>query len=432
VVQPVAADLDEVHRTSHGPPAPFAALELTVLGLDAGVNAGLYGPGGACVVAGYDPSRRRATIEIGGAGGRTVVSSRRMRLRTPFRFAFVLCENQVTVLADSGDGWAPLCTERNRVAALVDLRRQGVLGAHTFGWGPSRPGSRVRVSDVRAGSFGQTGLRDLHLVQHADGRPYVRDGRAYLTATCAGLGFFRQAHWGVFSVDLAAPDTLQQVAQLFFERDGLVLGDHAGQVIVNEQDGTFVVATSSWGDFDAATGVHVRSTTTRDDVLSGVHVLSTERLSLPTSVSSWDPALTRIGGRWHVAFVESPSQAPFVFRPALAVGPAGADHGTGLQLVAADATVTACEGPILQHVAGEWWLLASDGAARQYRVYDLSMRPQGALDAPYGTNLPHPQLVPRPAGGWWLLTFDGTPYARRRMGYGTHGDVLVMASREAT
>ena len=54
-------------------------------------------------------------------------------------------------------------------------------------------------------------------------------------------------------------------------------------------------------------------------------VLATERLSLPTNVSSWDPALTRIDGRWHVAFVESPSQAPFMFHPALAVGPAGAD-----------------------------------------------------------------------------------------------------------
>jgi hypothetical protein len=290
----------------------------------------------------------------------------------------------------------------------------------------------VRVSDVRAGSFGQTGLRDLHLVQHADGRPYVRDGRAYLSATCAGLGFFQQAHWGVFTVDLHAPDRLEQVAQLFFERDGLVLGDHAGQVVVDEQDGSYVVATSSWGDFDPATGVHVRATTTRSDVLAGVHVLATERLSLPTSVSSWDPALTRIDGRWHVAFVESPSQAPFMFHPALAVGPAGADHATGLQLVGSDVSMVRCEGPILQQVNGQWWLLVSDGVARKYRVYDLAMRPQGTLDAPYGTNLPHPQLVPRPGGGWWLLTFDGTPYARRRMGYGTHGDVLVMASQEAT
>ena len=52
-----------------------------------------------------------------------------------------------------------------------------------------------------------------------------------------------------------------------------------------------------------------------------------ERLALPTSVSSWDPALTKINGRWHLAFVESPAQQPaFVFHPALAA--AGAKpHG---------------------------------------------------------------------------------------------------------
>jgi hypothetical protein len=63
----------------------------------------------------------------------------------------------------------PLCTERERVAAMVDLRMPGVLGAHTFGWGPSGPGARVRVGDVRAGTFGQTGLRDLHLVSTPTG-----------------------------------------------------------------------------------------------------------------------------------------------------------------------------------------------------------------------------------------------------------------------
>ena len=47
------------------------------------------------------------------------------------------------------------------------------------------------------------GLRDLHLVQHADGSPYTRDGRMFLTATCAGMGFFQQAHWAVFAFDPA-------------------------------------------------------------------------------------------------------------------------------------------------------------------------------------------------------------------------------------
>jgi hypothetical protein len=75
-------------------------------------------------------------------------------------------------------------------------------------------------------------------------------------------------------------------------------------------------------------------------------------------------------------------------------------------------------------------LLASDGVGRQYPVYDLSMKPQGSLDAPYGSNIPHPQLVSRPTGGWLMITFEGTQYAEPLLGYGTHGDVLVMASQD--
>jgi hypothetical protein len=162
-------------------------------------------------------------------------------------------------------------------------------------------------------------------------------------------------------------------------------------------------------------------------------VLATERLALPTAVSSWDPALTKIGGRWHVAFVESPAQQPaFVFHPALAAGPRGADYADGLALLGADTSVGQTEGTILQRFGSTWYLLASDGDARQYPVYDLGMRMLGTLDAPYGTNIPHPMVVGvrTPDGpGHWLLTFDGTQYAEPVLGYGGHGDFIVMAAR---
>src|SRR5205085_7855200 len=141
------------------------------------------------------------------------------------------------------------------------------------------------------------------------------------TMTNAGLGFFQQAHWGVWTLDLTDPSRLEQVAALFFERDGVVLGDTPGQIVYDEEHGRFILLMSSWGDFNYA-GVHVRHVATRVDVLSGVHVLPTEQLALPTTVSSWDPALTKIDGRWHIASVESPTQQPaFVFHPASAVAP---------------------------------------------------------------------------------------------------------------
>ena len=170
------------------------------------------------------------------------------------------------------------------------------------------------------------------------------------------------------------------------------------------------------------------NTTSSDDLLSGVHFLDTQRLNLPTELSSWDPGATRIDGTWHLSFVESPSQDPFDFHPALAAGSAGSAYDEKSELIGADPSLHQCEGPILQRVDGHWHLLASDGVAREYPVYDLAMKRLGALDAPYGSNIPHPQLVQRPDGGWLMVTFEGTQYAEDILGYGTHGDVVIMTA----
>ncbi|MGH3333195.1 MAG: hypothetical protein ACRDPJ_18000 [Nocardioidaceae bacterium] len=418
--------------------APFAAVELDVSDVaGAIVLAGLATADGDHVLATYDAARGQVGVEVRRGGRTRQVRRRKVTLTAAFRFAFALCENQVTVLADTGDGWQPLMTERKRVARHVDLRDPSTLAQFRYAWGATSPGapsaetpsaaaSGAELSVVRAGPFGMAGIRDPHLVQHADGTPYVRDGKAYLTATCAGLGFFQQAHWGVFTLDLADPTRLEQVAQLYSLRDGLLLGDHAGQLVRDED--RWIVAVTSWGDFTPKGGVHVRHTTSGADLLSGVHVLETEPAPLPTTVGAWDPALTRIDGRWHVAFVESPSQKPFDFHPALAVadGPGWTD---GLRPVGAATDMHMCEGPIVARLDGRWALLASDGERREYPVFDLQMRRAGSLDAPYGTNLPHPQVVPLPDGGHLLVTFDGTQYGEQVLGYGGHGDVVVMRSR---
>lgn len=439
--QASAGTMTDLFRSDVSPQAPFAAVEVEVRDgvgdgvgdgvVDAGavVLAGLATASGDHVAATYDPGRRRVGIEVRRNGRTRMLRRRKVDLTGAFSFAFAVCENQVTVLVDTGDGWTPLLTERDRVAAEIDLRDPDTLSQLTYAWGSRTDGAAVSLGSVRAGLFGMTGIRDPHLVQHSDGRPYLRDGKAYLTATCAGLGFFQQAHWGVFTLDLSDPTRLEQVAQLFSRRDGLVLGDHAGQVVRDDDNDQWIVATSSWGDF-AFDGVHVRHTTTRDDVLDGVHLLDTAATPLPTAVSSWDPAITRVDGRWHVAFVESPSQDPFDFHPALARGPRGASWEEGLEPVGAATDLHQCEGPILSQVGGRWWLLASDGDHRLYPVFNLDMHRVGRLDAPYPTNIPHPQIVPLLDGGHLLVTFDGTQYAEKAMGYGGHGDVVIMRSSD--
>ena len=419
----------DVFRSGHSPQAPFGAVEMEVT--DAGdsvVVAGLATQTDEHVLAVYDRSRGRVGIEVRRAGRTRLLRRRKIDLPAGFHLAFVLCENQVTVLADTGDGWKALLTERGRVAKAVDLRDPEILASHTYAWGARGDSGSATLGAVHAGPFGMAGIRDPHLVQHGDGSPYVREGKVYLTATCAGLGFFQQTHWGVFTLDLVNPDRLEQVGQLFSLRDGLLLGDHAGQIVRDDDNDRWIVATSSWGDF-SFDGVHVRHVVTTDDVLHGVHVLETERTELPTSVSSWDPGMTKIDGRWHVGFVESPSQDPFDFHPALAAAAPGADWDEDLRLVGAATDLHQCEGPIITQVEGEWWFLASDGDKRHYPVFTMQMRRSGRLDAPYPTNIPHAQLLPLEDGSHLMITFDGTQFSKRVLGYGGHGDVIILRSR---
>ena len=411
-----------LHRHDSGPAAPFAAVVLDVASVpdDATVAAGLVAAGGDHVLVRWSVGSGRLSLEVRTDGRTRVLRHRTLPQTGPFGLAFAVCENQVTALVDAGDGWRPVLTERTKVADLVDLRREDVLRDYAYAWG----GPGVELASVGAGLFGMTGLRDPHLVQHADGSPYVVDGRLFLTWTCAGLGFFQQAHWSVWSLDPAHPEQMRLESQLFTRRDGLVLGDHAGQLV---RDGDrWLVLTSSWGDFEPGS-IHVRHASTAADLLTGVHVIETERAPLPTGGGSWDPALTRIDGSWRLGFVESPSQDPFDFHPALAETRAR-DWTDGLSKVAAAEELHQCEGPVIATVQGTSYLLASDKDHQSYPVFDLSGKRLGRLDAPYPSNIPHPQLVPDPGGGWLLLTFDGTPWDEDVMGYGGHGDVVVMHS----
>ncbi|MFC7344738.1 hypothetical protein [Saccharopolyspora griseoalba] len=420
------ARLREVLRTEREPIAPYATLVLEVADAGSGVRAGLA-TGTDSVMAVHDPATGEVSVQVTRNGSTTVVGTATAELGTSHTFAFVLNENFVTALADTGDGWRPLL--RERVNEVVDLRDPAVLVEHTFGYGPREDGAALEIASARAGYYGAVGVRDPHLVTHADGTPYIRAGKAYLTMTNAGLGFFQTAHWGVWELDLADPTVLRQVAHLFFQRDGAVLGDHAGHLVFDDLAGEFIVTASGWGDF-AGDGLRCHIARTREDVLSGVHVLESRPMALPTEASgAWDPALARIDGTWHVAFVESPSQDPFQFHPALATG-ASLDE---LAPVAADTSLDQTEGTILQKIGGTWYLLASDGDARNYRVYDLGMEFLGTLDAPYGTNIPHPMIIPVPEQGetrYLMVTFDGAQYAEPVLGYGTHGDFYVMTAPE--
>lgn len=407
-------------------PAPFVAIEVDITrDGDGTVTAGfLTEDDRRGLRVALDPRTGDVAIEVVVDGETSTVANDRGIAMAPGTVALVLCENRAAVLVrPPGGAWAAVLTVRDALAARIDFRRPQTLRGLGFAWGAR--GGTVRLAGVRAGLFGMTGLRDPHLVQHADGTPYVVDGMHFLTWTCAGPGFFQQAHWGVFAFEPDRPDRMHQVAQIYTRRDGLLLGDHAGQLV---RDGDrWLVLQSSWGDFDGS-GVHVRHGTSDADLLDGVHVVETEPTPMPTDLATWDPSLTRIDGTWWWAYVQSPSQAPFDFRPALARA-AGDDPFGGLIDGGDDPTRHQTEGTILARDRERWLMLASDGDERSYPVYDLSMTRVGRLDAPYGTNIPHPQVLVRPDGRWLMVTFDATAPFSEVLGYGGHGDVVILAER---
>ena len=302
--------------------APYAAVE-TELGTHdvAGrVVAGFRGSDGLRLEGWYDGGRRLAGLDLTDAAGRTTHHRSRRHGRPdtpPEAIATTLTGRQLTVLTRNDGTWT--------ARARVDLGDRVTTGdpevlaglEADIAWLPRAPGDRSPVTSWRAGTFGQLGVRDVGLVTGADGSPVERDGLLFLTMTHAGPGFFDTAHTGVWSFD---PETLavEHRGDLYLRRDGTVLGDHAVHLV---RDGDrWLLASSTWGDFDRTTMAITLATST-DDLLAGEHVLDTEPLDLPTAdlpgrvVGTWDPHLVQVDGRWHLAFVAA--RRFFDFYPAL-------------------------------------------------------------------------------------------------------------------
>ncbi|MFE6450661.1 hypothetical protein [Nocardiopsis dassonvillei] len=416
--------------TGHRPVAPFAAVVVDVGDhvpggtVAAGLRSGKVGSEDGVLVV-YDTGRERVRLEVTVDGVRTVAAEAPAWPVPPRRMAVTITGNVVTALAGDGEeGWSePLLGAGTNVRSLVDLRDPEVLDRWEYAFGSSGTGLRR----VRAGYFGQVGLRDPQLVTHADGRPYTRDGRFFLTAGCAGMGFAQEAHWAVWEFDPGAPERMRQTAKLFFAHDGLVTGDNAGHVVYDEDAGGFALVVCG-GDLPSP-GVHVRCARTDADLLTGVHVIPNTRMAAPSTLSAWEPSLARIDGRWHVLYADVVRLSPELeFRPVLAVSETGADLSEPMTVAAVDPGARRTEGCVLRW-AGSWWALATDDAEREYKVYDLGLRRLGSLDAPYVSGGPHPQVFPvssDPGADWVMVTFDDDQYAQDVLGYGTEGRVVVM------
>jgi hypothetical protein len=365
-----------------------------------------------------------------GDDAREVRSRRFHRADGPTALGLTLTGTHVTAWSREAPGW--VARARHDLRDLVDTRDEAALADLRL---------ELPAGGGVGGGFGQLGLRDVRFVTDEDGTPLRRDGALWLTATSAGPGFFDTAHTSVWRLDTAALE-VEHAGDLFFRRPDRpgVFGDHATHV-VRTGDG-WLVATSTWGDFEKPTTregrrepaglrVTLAEQPATVDLLRGTHVLDTRELPLPTdgldSIATWDPHLVHRDGRWLVGFVSA--RRFFDFHPALA---GGADLDD-LRLLGAATDRRSTEGTTLVDVDGRLVVLASDGRdsrrgqRARFPAYDLTMTDIGTLDAPYPTNLPWPTLA-RLDEGWLMATFNGRPVGGKLLGYGTHGDLVVMRS----
>ena len=493
-------------KSDTGQKAPFATVIINVASLREGtVYAGLYEDARNYVHAYYDETTNTVGLEARVEGRLYPLGSTqpdREEFGTSFRFAFVANENRVIALVgdrnmDIGN-FRPLIERDvffetgNGSPGTLDLRRRGVLRDFNNGFGArSNIGSNILFDRVRAGYFGEAGVRDPHAVQYADGTPYIKDNKLYFTLTNAGLGFFEKAHWGVWTMDLSDYTKIEQVGNVFWYNAGeenIILGHHAGQIVRDEAENRWIVVVSSWGDFGPQGGDQGNfGTVTYPDegnyeppvdilydelplsvnLLKGVHILEGRKhpvnaTPFPTE-GKWDPGLTRIDGVWYLPYVIALDLFSD-FQPALAKSPAGGDHTDAVIFVGADWEKRATEGPIIQKLGGKWRLFASCGDdeppefQNRYPIYFLRSANPGAdeedreaaergsgqrlqfdgyLEAPHPTNIPHPMIVPirirrdgRRRTKYIMITFNGDQFFERVLGYGTHGDFFVMQAEQ--
>lgn len=405
------------------PVAPYVAATAEVAG--PGPASVTLASGGVELTADYDGA---LSLQVTTDGTSTTHRSRRFARPQDEVDAIALSLTATHVVGYTREG------ARWRVRARYDLHER--FDPHDEIWLKGLEASSTgQAGEPAAGDFGQLGLRDLRLVTHADGTPY-RDGEQYLlSATSAGPGAFATGHTSVWSFE-ATTYALEHRADLYFRRpDGSgVYGDHACHVV--RDGGHWLVAASTWGDFDKARQHHGVATTLAEseaDLTRGTHVLETRPLPLPTtglsSVGVWDPHLVRTDEGWLVGYVSA--KRYFRFHPVLAEGP----DLDSLRVRSAATGRRATEGSTLARIDGEWRLLASDGRDgrrgqnARFPVFDLDCREIGVLDAPYPSNIPWPTLLEH-EGRWVLVCFNGTRYGGRLVGYGSHGDVVVLAESD--
>ncbi|KGT40042.1 hypothetical protein P421_00180 [Heyndrickxia coagulans P38] len=438
-----SSDYSCIVKYNVAPAVPNVSSELTIKNFGGGtkdqdtVYIGLYKDESNYVHAWYNNRLNKVGFDAKVSGtlhASGIVSD--IHLQPGVRIMFVLLENQVTLLSNDGNGWSKLSSWD--LLGIVDFRDELTLSEYKYGFGVAGDaGTVISIDEFKGGYYGLVGVRDPNVVAWSDGVPYIKDNKLYLTMTCAGLpgGGGRRAiaaaSFGVFTLDLTSYK-LELIGKIYFKRNNVLMPDHAGNIVVDKDDGSFHVFISTWGDHWDTGWVNIGYGKTLENVFHGFNVIEdVQILNMQTKNSAYDPHALKINGEWVIGFIETTARfVPWGFFPSLVKGDLN-----NLVYVGGDRSVvvgdyTGCEGSKLQKIGDKWYLMAGQNTG-DYRVYDLNMTYVTNLNVEPITPIPnaHPMVTPVPFRGktkYIMPMFDVQNYN----GDSTMGNFYVLEASE--
>lgn len=136
---------------------------------------------------------------------------------------------------------------------------------------------RVSINKVEATLACGTGQADPAIVQHADGSPYIVDGKLYVMLTTRGFEQIPDSYQGIYRLDLTTFQW-ELMGALHFTRQGdhLLHPYHATRVVRDDAHDRWLVMTVSHGEDHC-----LMQGETRADILHGMHVMDVAPLHEP-------------------------------------------------------------------------------------------------------------------------------------------------------
>jgi hypothetical protein len=426
-----------VYETGVGPSIPQLWVEMQID--SGGTSSAGYDNFGVGIVkdsnnflfASLDRIGKTARIQIKIGGSNTFYASVSASTYTaPYKIALSLVGNSACFWRHNGSTWS--CITKYDVTAKYDFQTIGNLTGWYWGFTVATNNTSTWIlSNLKAGSYGAVGLRDMTVVTEENGDPYMVDAETikFLASASDPNGY---CYSGIFTLNISTY-AITQVGLIFINRDGKYYRDHAGHIIYYSNGNRRLFMTTWANGFGGSVQILYKLLTT-GDVLSGVTVIdSMTQLTLPgllnASYGAYDPFCVWDGSQWLLTYsiTANTNFTGNPFYPALA----SSDDLATFDLIGADTAMsgTGYEGTRLTRSNDDWWVLAGGPKAHGnvMRVYDSSMNYVGNIDAVLddADSYPPHAMIFSIGQIYYMLTWDSDKYGSV---LGTRGSPLIERS----